>query len=215
MFYRTDGPHGLPHNPFTACITPRPIGWISSLDASGRVNLAPYSFFNGVLSRPPMVMFACNAGPDMDDRKQKDTLSNVEATGEFVVNIVGHDLRAQMNLTSAHVAPEVDEMALAGLTPAPSRLVAPPRVAEAPIHMECRLFRVVELPNPDGEARNAVVIGSVLGIHIDERVLVDGMIDVARLRPLARMGYRDYAVVDEVFAMPRPAVPEPEDHGKG
>lgn len=204
MFYRTDEPHGLPHNPFTACITPRPIGWIGTVDAGGRVNLAPFSFFNGVLSRPPMVMFANNSGPDRDGRIMKDTLANVRATGEFVVNIATWDLRDAMNLTSAHVPPEVDELQMAGLTPAPSRLVAPPRVAESPIQMECRVFRIVDLPNPDGVEQNALVIGHVLGIHIDESVLVDGRVDVARLRPLARMGYRDYAVVDRVFAMPRP-----------
>jgi flavin reductase (DIM6/NTAB) family NADH-FMN oxidoreductase RutF len=204
MFYRTDEPHGLPHNPFTACITPRPIGWISTVDAERRVNLAPFSFFNGALSNPPMVMFVNASGPDRDGRITKDTLANVRATGEFVVNVATYDLREAMNLTAAHVPPEVDELAMAGLTAVPSRLVDPPRVAESPINMECRVFQIVDLPNPQGSEQNAVVIGHVLAMHIDESVLCDGLVDVARLKPLARMGYRDYTTVTEVFAMARP-----------
>lgn len=204
MFYETGQPHGLPHSPFTACITPRPIGWISSQDAEGRINLAPFSFYNGVLSSPPMVMFANNSGPDKDGRTAKDTLTNVEATGEFVVNVATFELRNAMNESSARVAPGVDEMAMTGLTPDPSMLVAPPRVKEAPIHMECRVFQIVDLPGSGGPERNALVIGSVLGIHIADEILVDGLIDVGRLKPLARMGYRDYAVVEQVFDIPRP-----------
>lgn len=150
-----------------------------------------------------MVMFANNSGPDRDGRREKDTVANVEATGEFVVNVATWDLREEMNLTSIHVPRGVDEMALAGLAPAKSRLVAPPRVARSPIHLECRLFQIVELPT-DGTARNTLVIGHVVGVHIDDDVLVDGLIDMARLKPLARLGYRDYSVIESTFQMARP-----------
>ncbi|MBI2587020.1 MAG: flavin reductase family protein, partial [Rhodospirillales bacterium] len=135
MFYRTDGPHGLPHDPFLSCIVPRPIGWVSTVSADGIVNLAPYSFFNGVAVKPPMVMFASSGrqahGP-------KDSLANIEATGEFVCNLATWELRERMNQTSAPVPPEIDEFALAGLETEPSQLVKPPRVKAAPVHLECR-----------------------------------------------------------------------------
>lgn len=200
MFYRPGlDPHGLAHDPFKALIAPRPIGWISTLDAAGRPNLAPYSFFNALADRPPLVMYASN-GRKVGLDEPKDTLANLRATAEFVVNVVPHALAQAMNLSSGHYPSGEDEFARAGLTPAPCRVVAPPRVAEAPAALECRVWKVIGLP---GEG-NAMAIGEVVGVHIDEAVLEDGKVDVTRYRPLARLGYRDYAAVAEVFALARP-----------
>ncbi len=200
MFYRPGlDPHGLAHDPFKALVAPRPIGWISTLDAEGRANLAPYSFFNALADSPPLVMYASNGRKTGVD-EAKDTLANLRATAEFVVNVVPFALRDAMNLSSAPFPAGDDEFARAGLTPAPCRVVAPPRVAEAPAALECRLWRVVDLP---GEA-NAMAIGEVVGVHIDEAALADGRVDVTRFQPLARLGYRDYAAVREVFALDRP-----------
>ena len=203
MFYETeDNRHGLPRDPFRSCIVPRPIGWISTISRDGVVNLAPFSFFNGVALDPPMVMFAANGPPS---RASKDTLTNCEETGEFVANIATWDLRDQMNETSAGVAPDVDEMAVARLETAPSRLVKPPMVKASPIHMECRYHQTVDLPCGDPGARNAIVLGRVIGVHIAESVLTDGLVDMAKLKPIARLGYMDYTRVDMVFTMERPA----------
>jgi flavin reductase (DIM6/NTAB) family NADH-FMN oxidoreductase RutF len=200
MFFRPGlDPHGLAHNPFKALVAPRPIGWISTLDAEGRANLAPYSFFNAIADTPPMVAYGSN-GEKLGKRGRKDTLANIRATGEFVVNIVPFALRDAMNASSAPLPPEVDEFAHAGLTPAPSRVVAPPRVAEAPAALECRLWRIVDLP---GEA-NHLTIAEVVGIHIDASVVVEGIVDVTLYRPLSRLGYRDYAAVTETFPLTRP-----------
>ena len=205
MFYETaSNDHGLPHDPLKCCIAPRPIGWISTISRDGIVNLAPYSYFNGVSTDPPMVMFA--AGPARSGGL-KDSVVNSQETGEFVVNIVTWDLREQMNLSSASVPPEVDEMALAGLETAPSRLVAPPRVAASPMHLECRYHQTVELPADASGGANVVVIGHVVGVHISDDVLSGGMVDAAKLRLLARLGYNDYTTVDTVFAMERPTLP--------
>jgi flavin reductase (DIM6/NTAB) family NADH-FMN oxidoreductase RutF len=203
MFYQTRDHHGLPHDPFKSCVAPRPIGWLTTLSADGVVNLAPFSFFNGVAASPPVVIIGIN---DSGPGRTKDTLANCRATGEFVVNMATWDLRDVMNLTSAPLPADVDEMALAGLTPAPSRLVKPPRVGESPINMECKVLRFVELPSDDPDARNTTIFGQVHGIHIDESVLTDGMVDVTKLKPIARMGYMDYAVVEQVFEMRRPSV---------
>ena len=199
MFYDPRiGDHHLPADPFKSLIVPRPIGWISSLSRDGVVNLAPYSFFNGVATNPAVVMF-CPGGA-----QRKDSLANVEATGEFVVNVATEGQRLQMNETSAVVPAEVDEFALAGLESLPSRDVKPPRVAGAPVHMECRYLRTVTLPADDPASPNAMVLGLVVGIHIDEAILTDGMVDMAKFRPIARLGYMDYTVVDNVFTMIRP-----------
>lgn len=206
MFYRPGEPHGLPHNPFNALVVPRPIGWISSLDAEGRANLAPYSFFNAVAYFPPQVIFAGTGAHSAGGLK--DSVKNIEATGEFVCNLATEDLAQAMNLTSAAAPRETDEFELAGLTKAPAREVAPPRVAESPAHLECKLVRIVELETTDPVAApNRLVIGRVVGIHIDDAVLVDGRVDIAKLKPLARLGYMDYAPVREVFEMPRPPWP--------
>jgi flavin reductase (DIM6/NTAB) family NADH-FMN oxidoreductase RutF len=201
MFYdpRTGG-HGLPRNPFLALVAPRPIGWISTLSPDGVPNLAPYSFFNAFSTDPPVVGFS-SSGP-------KDSLANVEATGCFVVNIVGSTLARAMNATSAAVKPGVDEFALAGVSAIPGNAVGAPRVAEAPAALECLHVRTIALTNAAGAPANAfLVLGEVVGIHIDDSILTDGFVDVAKLQPLARLGYMDYAVVAESFAMERPKKP--------
>jgi len=204
MFYETARrDHGLPFDPFKALIVPRPIGWISSISADGIVNLAPFSFFNAVCHPPPVVMFCANS--DAAARPLKDSRMNVEATGEFVVNLATWDLREQMNASSAPVPADVDEFEVAGLTKAPSRLVRPPRVAESPAHLECRYLKTVELPRARPELSNAIVLGEVVGVHISDVLLNEGRVDAARLKPIARLGYDEYAVVERVFRMGRPA----------
>ena len=198
MFYEATGnQHGLKHDPLKALIVPRPIGWISTVSREGAVNLAPYSFFNAVADDPPVVMFS-SAG-------RKDSQRNAETTGEFVCNLATWDLREAMVATSAGVDPEVDEAALAGLDMAPSRLVAPPRVAASPVHLECVYLETVKIKRRDGSAHfYEMVLGEIVGIHIDDRFIRDGRVDVAAMKPIARLGYQDYAVVDALFAIKRP-----------
>ncbi len=202
MFYETaENKHGLPHDPFKSCIVPRPIGWISTVNRNGAVNLAPYSFFNGVSSDPHLVMFSSN-GRKNDEIK--DTVTNCRETGEFVANIATWDLRSQMNVSAGQYPADTDEMALAELESEASVLVAPPRVKASPIHLECKTHQIVELPSNDPRDANAMVIGQVVGIHINDDVLTDGLIDISKVLPIARMGYMDYAKIESVFTMPRP-----------
>lgn len=197
MFYRTDSnKHGLRHDPFKTLVAPRPIGWITSLSADGVINLAPYSYFNAVSNDPHVVVFG--------SQRRKDSQRNIEETGEFVCSLATWDLREAMNETSAMVAADVDEMALAGLEPAASRMVKPPRVAASPVALECRYMQTVHLPVKPGFGQNAVIFGEVVGIHIADEAIEDGMVDITRLRTIARCGYHDYTVVDSVFSMKRP-----------
>lgn len=199
MFYRPADGHGLPHNPFNAIVTPRPIGWISTRNGEGRDNLAPYSFFNAVAYTPPQVMFSStSAKPDRDGTK--DSVANIRETGVFCVNIVSYALRDAMNVTSGGYEREIDEFARAGLEKLPCETIDCARVATAPAHLECRLTQIVTLR---GET-NFTVFGEVTGVHIDDGHLVDGMLDVTRFQPLARLGYRDYARVTELFSLKRP-----------
>jgi flavin reductase (DIM6/NTAB) family NADH-FMN oxidoreductase RutF len=207
MFIATDQPHGLPRNPFAALVVPRPIGWISTLNADGVANLAPYSYFNVVAYKPAQIMFA-STGPHRDGGL-KDSISNIEATGEFVANMATWDLRQQVSDTSTPAPRGVDEFEAVGLGKLPSKLISPPRVAESPAHLECKLVDIVVLPlkrNPDDEI-NKMVIGEVVGIHIDDDVMTDGFVDLSKIRPLARLGYLDYTSVVDVFAMERPEWP--------
>jgi flavin reductase (DIM6/NTAB) family NADH-FMN oxidoreductase RutF len=206
VFYEPRAGHGLPQNPFNAIVVPRPIGWISTLDEEGRVNLAPFSFFNAVAYVPPQVMFA-TTGPHVQDGAHKDSVRNALANGEFVVNLATWQLREAVNLTSAPAPHGVDELALAGLTATPSRIVAPPRVAESPVHLECRVTTHVELPTPDTDDPNTVVFGEVVGVHIADEAIVDGIVDVTLLDPIARLGYREYVHVRDTFTMIRPDWP--------
>lgn len=205
MFYRTAESHGLPRNPFNAIVLPRPIGWVSTVDAAGAVNLAPYSFFNAVAYNPPQVMYASTGNHEQGGLK--DSVSNIKATGEFVMNLATWPLREQVNLSSAPAPHGVDEFEVAGLTRTPSELVVPPRVAESPVHMECRLVEVVELLTDDPNDPNLVVFGQVVGIHISDDVIVDGKVDVERLQPISRLGYNEYGRVTAVFTMDRPGWP--------
>lgn len=205
MFYRTAEHHGLRHNPFNALVVPRPIGWISTLDADGNPNLAPYSFFNAVAYHPPQVMFASTDAHR--DGGAKDSVTNIQSTGEFVVNLATWDLREAMNRTSAPAPRGVDEFDLAGLEKAESVMVRPPRVGASPVHLECRLLHVVSLLTDESGDLNQLVIGHVVGIHIDERIIADGRVDVHLLQPIARLGGRDYTRVTEVFSMTRPSWP--------
>ncbi len=200
MFYRPniDG-HGLPHNPFKAIVSPRPIGWISTVDAQGRANLAPYSFFNAVTDNPPMVMFA-STGAKPDQGYAKDSVANIRETGEFVVNIVSLALKNQMNSSSGALAAGVDEFEHAGITKADCNIVKAPRVATSPASLECKLFKIVDLPGEN----NVMVLGEVVGVHLDDTVIVNGIFDVTRYTPLARLGYKDYTAVTDIFALDRP-----------
>ena len=201
MFYKIGEPHGLPLDPFKSCAVPRPIGWISTLGADGTVNLAPYSFFNAIAAEPPMVMFSTNGKQPFGP---KDSLTNAEATGEFVCSMATWDLRDSMNRTSSMEPPEVNEFELAGLETEPSELVRPPRVKASPVHLECLYHTTVELPCDIEGGRNAVCIGRVVGVHIRDEFMTHGMVDIARIRPLARLGYQDYTVAEKVFPLSRP-----------
>jgi flavin reductase (DIM6/NTAB) family NADH-FMN oxidoreductase RutF len=200
MFYEVGKrDHGLPHDPFKALVAPRPIGWITAMSAKGEINLSPYSFFNAVSDVPPMVAFSSHG--------KKDALSFIEETGEFVCNLATWDLRDAMNETSAPLERGRNEMTHAGLTPAPSRLVKPPRVAEAPAAIECRHLQTVPLtPLAGGEPRYFLVIGEVVGVYIDDAFILDGLVDTAAMRPITRAGYRDYFVAtpETKFSMTRP-----------
>ncbi|TCP62868.1 flavin reductase (DIM6/NTAB) family NADH-FMN oxidoreductase RutF [Rhodovulum bhavnagarense] len=199
MFYRPQDGHGLPRNPFNAIVTPRPIGWISTRDAKGADNLAPYSFFNAVAYEPPQVMFASTAAkPDRDGTK--DSVANIRETGVFCVNIVAFEMRDAMNATSGAFGREIDEFEQAGIAKADCQTIACARVAEAPANLECRLTQILQLPG----AANFAVFGEVTGIHMRDDFVVAGYFDVTQFRPLARMGYRDYAVIDALFALDRP-----------
>jgi flavin reductase (DIM6/NTAB) family NADH-FMN oxidoreductase RutF len=208
MFYDPDikKSHGLPHDPFKSLVAPRPIGWISTVSADGHVNLAPYSFFNAVCYNPCIVMFSSSGLPD---DPQKHSWRNAEETGEFVCNIVSEELKDQMNTTSAHVPRGVDEFELAGLTAEPSEKVKPPRVKESPAHLECKYLRTVEFESEEAHHTHGVIFGHVVGIHIRDDILTDGMVDTLKFRPVARLGYMEYTVVDNVFSMGRPDVKIP------
>ncbi|MDP2411033.1 MAG: flavin reductase family protein [Pseudolabrys sp.] len=188
----------LPHDPFKAIVAPRPIGWITSISLEGQINLAPYSFFNGINSRKALVMFASEGF--------KDSVAFIEQTREFVCNLATWDLRDAMNVTAAPLPRGVNEMERAGLAAAPSRLVKPPRVAASPCALECRLIKIVPVETADGEPADCyVVFGEVVGVHIDDRFVVDGRLDTAAMKPIARCGYDEYAVVESLFSMTRPS----------
>lgn len=199
MFYQPKDGHGLPHNPFNAIVTPRPIGWISTRGADGSENLAPYSFFNAVAYVPPQVMFA-STGAKPDREGTKDSVANIRETGVFCVNIVEYAARDAMNLTSGNYERGVDEFDHAGLERAECETIPCSMVAGAPAVLECRMTQIVTLEG----AANVLVLGEVVGIHMRDDCMVDGIFDITRFQPLARCGYRDYAVVRDVFSLKRP-----------
>lgn len=198
-FYDPAEGHGMAHDPFKAIVAPRLIGWISSLDREGRPNLAPYSFFGAFASQPAVIGF-CSEG-------YKDSIRNIEQTGEFVWNLASEPLAEHMNRSSATVLPEVDEFALAGLTAAMGRRVRVPHVHESPAAIECKLLQVVRLRALDGmEMDNWLALGQVVGVHIRREFLKHGRFDTRAARPLMRAGYRgDYARIGEMFEMVRPS----------
>lgn len=199
MFYRPEDGHPLPHNPFNAIITPRPIGWISTRDAKGQDNLAPYSFFNGVAYTPPQVMFASTgAKPDADGTK--DSVANIRETGVFCVNVVAYAALDAMNASSATLPHNVDEFAKAGVKKTVCEQIDCARVADAPANLECKVTQIIKLEG----ATNYVVFGEVVGVHLRDDCLVDGRFDVTTYQPLSRMGYRDYTRVTKVFEVMRP-----------
>jgi len=205
VFYETlENKHGLKHDPFKAIVGPRPIGWIATLSRDGICNIGPYSFFNAVGERPHFVMFSSSG--------RKDSLRNAEETGEFTCSLATWDLRLNMNMTSAAVPYGVDEFPIGELTAVPGTLVKAPRVKESPAALECKFWKTVELPPlaAGGAARNWVVFGQVLGVHIDDRFIKDGMVDTGAMQPIGRLGYMDYNVVtpQSIFAINRPSVEE-------
>jgi len=204
MFYdprENARPAPLTHNPLNALIAPRPIGWIGSVSATGDVNLAPFSYFTAVSAEPAVVVVAPNEKPGGGP---KDTLANVREVGEFTVSIVSEPLALAMNETSRVAARGVNEFELARLIAAPSRLVRPPRVAAARAALECQVWDIVALPSTAGGRGSHLVIGTVVGIHIDDALIVGGRVDTVALAPVARLGYFDYSVVTETFEMKRP-----------
>jgi len=203
MYYDPEkNDHGLARGPFKSCVVPRPIGWISTMSIEGIDNLAPYSQFQNLGFDPAYVMISVNQG---ERGKKKDTVVNIEETGEFVYNMATYDLRDAVNRSAALLPPEVDEFEVAGVTKAPSVRVRPHRVAESPIQFECRYHQTVRLPGRNGLGAADVIIGQVILIHIkDEFILPDGRIDIPRIRPLARLGYYDYTTVDSTFEMTIP-----------
>ncbi|MGE3246581.1 MAG: flavin reductase family protein [Beijerinckiaceae bacterium] len=189
----------LPHNPFSAMVAPRPVGWISTAAKNGDINLAPYSFFNAIAYTPPMVIVSSDSW--------KDTLTFAAESGEFVWNMATWDLREQMNLTSAELTRGTNEFDYAKLEMAPCNLVKAPRVAASPVSFECRVAKIMPVVDSSGnEMKNHIMLGEVVGIHIDERFIRDGRVDTAAMKPIARCGYHDYAVVTELFEMRRPTV---------
>jgi flavin reductase (DIM6/NTAB) family NADH-FMN oxidoreductase RutF len=197
VFYEPAKGHGLPHDPSKAIVAPRPIGWISTISRSGELNLAPYSFFNALSTRPFLVWFSSEG--------EKDSATFAAETGEFVANLVSRDLAEKMSRSAVDAPRGISEFAYAGLTPAPSRLVAPPRVAEAPAALECKVTEILRPKALDGsDAGVFVVTGEVVGVHIDDAMLTDGLFDAVKAGNVARLGYMDYSMVNETFQMRRP-----------
>jgi flavin reductase (DIM6/NTAB) family NADH-FMN oxidoreductase RutF len=187
----------LKYDPFKALIAPRPIGWISSRDRDGRINLAPYSFFNAFSGTPPLVGF-CSEG-------EKDSLTFARDSGEFVWNMATYDLRFQVSESSAPLERGSSEFAHTGLTMAPSVLVKAPRVAESPAQLECKVTQIIQLTDLDGAPTpRFLCMGQVIGLHIDDGFIANGIVDVPRMKPIARCGYQDYSALDTVFAIRRP-----------
>jgi flavin reductase (DIM6/NTAB) family NADH-FMN oxidoreductase RutF len=206
MFYSTDrNDHGLPYNPFKACIIPRPIAWISSSNAAGVVNIAPYSYFNAVSDIPPIIMFASAYKADGEN---KDSLRNILELEEFVVNLVPASAREVMNLSSTPLPYGVSEAQEFKINTTPSSLVKPPRIAISPINLECRYLKTVSLEVEGKEASSQIILGHVIGVHIDDQLIVDGKLDVERWQPLARLGYKDYTIIEKAFEMPNMAKPK-------
>ena len=198
MFYNPEIGHNLPHDPFKAIVSPRPIGWISTIDKEKNVNLAPYSFFNAVADNPPMIMFSITG--QKKNISSKDTLQNIIETKCFVVNIVSKDLLNQMNQTSGNYPKNTDEFVLANLEKTNCVYIDVPRVKKSPASLECTLYKILKLPG----FSNNMVIGEVVGVHINEKILKNGIFDILAYDPIARLGYKDYTYVSSKFELERP-----------
>ena len=198
MFYNPEIGHNLPHDPFKAIVSPRPIGWISTIDKEKNVNLAPYSFFNAVADNPPMIMFSITG--QKKNISSKDTLQNIIETKCFVVNIVSKDLLNQMNQTSGNYPKNTDEFVLANLEKTNCVYIDVPRVKKSPASLECTLYKILKLPG----FSNNMVIGEVVGVHINENILKNGIFDILAYDPIARLGYKDYTNVSSKFELERP-----------
>lgn len=199
MFYEPKKGHGLQHNPFNSIVSPRPIGWISTRSKDGQDNLAPYSFFNATAYVPPQVMFA-STGRKPDQGDTKDTVQNIRDTGVFCVNIVSHALMNAMNASSETLPREVDEFAHAGLDKAACDVINCARVAAAPAALECEMTQII----PQRGENNFLIMGEVIGIHMQDDCIVDGLFDVTKFTPLTRLGYKNYSTIDHVFELKRP-----------
>lgn len=198
MFYDTKlNNHKMKYNPFKACLVPRPIAWISSINEEGIVNVAPYSYFNAVADIPPTIMFSSSAKADGFD---KDSLRNIEASGEFVVNIASYHLRDQLNQSSKPLNHGVSEAEVFAIETAPSIMIKPPRIKQAAISFECNYLQTIELE----EAKTKIILGQVIGIYIDDEIISDGKVDITKLKPLARLGYNEYTFIEKTFTMDRP-----------
>jgi flavin reductase (DIM6/NTAB) family NADH-FMN oxidoreductase RutF len=196
MFYETaKNNHGLALDPFKAIVMPRPIAWISTISSVGAANLAPYSFFNAFADNPHYVAFGSGG--------YKDTLTNVEAAREFAVNLVSFDLREEMNISST--SQTGDEFEMAGLEKATCYLIKSPRVAASPVTLECKHFQTISLPAEDGTVQNWMVIGRVVGVHIADQFIEQGRVNSALMKPIVRLGYSEYATVDQTWKMRRPS----------
>ena len=198
MFYNPEIGHNLPHNPFKAIVSPRPIGWISTIDKEKNVNLAPYSFFNAIADNPPMIMFSITG--QKKNISSKDTLQNITETKCFVVNVVSKDLLNQMNQTSGNYPKNTDEFILAKLEKSNCFHIDVPRVKKSPASLECTLYKILKLPG----FSNNMVIGKVVGVHINENILKNGIFDILAYDPIARLGYKDYTYVSSKFELERP-----------
>lgn len=202
MFYEPKlNNHNLHYSPFKSCVVPRPIGWISTISKEGITNLAPYSYFNAVSDAPPMVMFA---GCGKEGGGDKDSLTNAEETGEFVVNIVSFELTDIMVQTSTPLKRNQSEIEEFHIETIPSLLVKPPRVSLSPIHLECKYIKTISLPTLSGHSRNKIVFGEVVGVHINDAIIIDGKVDVTIFQPVARLGYDQYANIKGIFSHARP-----------
>ena len=198
MFYDPEIGHNLPHNPFKAIVSPRPIGWISTIDKEKNVNLAPYSFFNAIADNPPMIMFSITG--QKKNISSKDTLQNIIETKCFVVNVVSKDLLHQMNQTSGNYPKNTDEFVLANLEKTNCVYIDVPRVKKSPASLECTLYKILKLPG----FSNNMVIGKVVGVHINDNILKNGIFDILAYDPIARLGYKDYTYVSSKFELERP-----------
>jgi len=203
MFYEPSKGHGLPRDPFKQLVAPRPIGWFTTLNEDGSVNVGPYSYFNAVADDPPVVMFSAGA---RDGVPVKDSARNAAARGEFVHNMVTWDLRERMNTTSDEVDYGIEEAAMAELELAPSSVVKTPRIAASPAALECRYLQTLEIPQNGPAGPNLVVFGEVIGVHIVDAIMQEGRVDLSLVRPIARLGYANYTVVETIFRMLRPGI---------